>query len=161
MYVGAVIRGASSSILSLTAKRAPTSHILLRSFSSFKPSSSTHTPFNSNHIFFNSSSSKHNNNNKEKNNNESKSKGFKVNFNVFSSLLCASFVTNGGSILAFCEEKIKGSKDIKDTKNVNLIQKNESVLMEDIPPFVVEKADTSRFWRDVFLPDLPLIVSLI
>ena len=55
-----------------------------------------------------------------------------------------------------CEEK-----EVKEIDNVVVPGSSEVQLLFNEPTTNVEKADVSRFWRDVFLPDLPLIISLI
>lgn len=56
-----------------------------------------------------------------------------------------------------CEEKeVKEAEHLVSLHHVG----SESPLIYHEPTTSVEKADVSRFWRDVFLPDLPLIVSL-
>jgi hypothetical protein len=51
-----------------------------------------------------------------------------------------------------CEEK-EVKEVVQEGREIKYIP------LAPLEPIAVEKADVSRFWRDVFLPDLPLIVS--
>jgi hypothetical protein len=84
-------------------------------------------------------------------------KWFRLEMGTFLCALggCASLLHWRKKSVVECEEK---SKDIHQVVKAKEHEHLEIPIIDNTN-YKEEKADVSRFWRDVFLPDLPLIVS--